>query len=132
MSSIFYDQNKYVLTVKYCRKSIEYYEAEKSQFTSEFRLAPPSFAILNWKLASVYRDQKCVEAAIKQYGVAFIHAKSDKDKLIIQMSLGNLLLQVHKNKEATEHFLSCAKLANATKKLCFFCVRVMVIWVVHF
>lgn len=80
-----------------------------------FRMVPPSLSIVHAKHGSALRNASKMVDAIQEYKIAITKAKTEKDKLAANTSLGNLYQSLGENTSALTHYEQSVKLAE---KLC--------------
>lgn len=111
LGDIAFNGKKYREAQDYYRLAIAHFAATP-EVTDILRMVPVSLSMLYAKLGSALRGGGDASGAIKAYKTAIGHANSQKDKLSINTSLGNLYQAVGDNNQALEHYGTARVLAE--------------------
>ena len=79
---------------------------------SLFRMVPPSLSIVHAKNGSSLRNASKMVAAIQEYKMAIQVAKTEKDKVAANTSLGNLYQSLGENTSALAHYEQSVEIAE--------------------
>ena len=93
---------------RYVEASSHYQNASSRYSTdtvaAQFRMVPPSLSSVHAKHGSALRNASKMVDAIQEYKVAIKEAKTDKDRLAANTSLGNLYQSLGENASALSHY----------------------------
>ncbi len=105
--------NLYLGDIKFSSRHYQeasaYYQDASARYSSDtvaslFRMVPPSLSAIHAKHGSALRNASKMVDAIQEYKVAIKEAKTEKDKLAANTSLGNLYQSLGENNSALDHY----------------------------
>ena len=79
---------------------------------AQFRMVPPSLSAIHAKHGSALRNGSKMVDAIQEYKLAIKEAKTDKDRLAANTSLGNLYQSLGENTSALSHYERSVELSE--------------------
>ena len=90
-------------------EAANHYKNAASRYSSDtvatlFRMVPPSLSAVHAKHGSSLRNASKMIDAVQEYKLAIKEAKTDKDKLAANTSLGNLYQSMGENSSALTHY----------------------------
>ena len=98
-------------------EACSHYQIATSRYSTDtvaaqFRMVPPSLSAIHAKHGSALRNASKIVDAIQQYILAIKEAKTDKDRLAANTSLGNLYQSLGGNTSALSHYEQSAELSE--------------------